>query len=129
VSLKRASNIIDRLVTGELVPVELRARSARETASALDEFGVTAWQIRSPKIGPKQVRSRQHLSQSEFAILYNLELDTLQNWEQRRHETDSWARVLLKIIETNPDLVLQVLTQSEDVRWSTNQTGHHVTRS
>jgi DNA-binding transcriptional regulator YiaG len=129
VSLKRASNIIGRLVTGQLVPVELSARSAGEAASALNEFGVTAWQIRSPEIEPRQVRSLQHLSQSEFAILYDLELDTLQNWEQGRHETDSWARVLLKIIETNPDLVLQVLTRSEDVRWSADRTGHQVTRS
>jgi putative transcriptional regulator len=129
VSLKRASNIIDRLVRGELVPVELHARSAQEAASALRGFGVTAWQIRSPEIEPKQVRSRQHLSQSEFAILYDLELDTLQNWEQGRHETDSWARVLLKIIETNPDLVLQVLTRSEDVRWPDDRTGLKATRA
>lgn len=122
VSLKRASNVIDRLVIGQLVPVELRARSSQEAISALKDFGVTAWEIRSPEIEPRQVRSRLHLSQSDFAILCNLELDTLQNWEQGRHEADAWARVLLKIIETNPDLVLRVLTRSEDVHWSPDRT-------
>src|SRR5256885_8711658 len=65
VSLKRASNIIDRLVTGNLVPVELRTRSARGAASQLNALGVSAWEIRSPNVEAKQVRSRHHLSQSE----------------------------------------------------------------
>src|SRR5947208_16834136 len=50
VSLKRASNIIDRLVSGNLVPVELRARSSQEAASKLKAFGLSAWEIRSPNI-------------------------------------------------------------------------------
>lgn len=123
VSLKKASSVLDRLASGQVVPVELRASNSKEAVSELNSLGVFASEIREPKIEPKQVRSAYKLSQSDFATMYGFELDTLQNWEQGRNPPDFIARVFLKIIQRNPHLVMQILTEGENLSWPGNQIG------
>lgn len=55
--------------------------------------------------------------------MYGFELDTLQNWEQGRNPPDFIARVFLKIIQRNPHLVMQILTEGENLSWPGNQIG------
>lgn len=54
-------------------------------------------------------RQQLNMSQKEFASRFGFSLDALQNWEQRRRFPDSTARVLLKVIEHNPDVVEDAL--------------------
>lgn len=103
--------------------MELRASNSKEAVSELNSLGVFASEIREPKIEPKQVRSAYNLSQSDFATMYGFELDTLQNWEQGRNPPDFIARVFLKIIQRNPHLVMQILTEGENLSWPGNQIG------
>lgn len=49
-----------------------------------------------------QLRASYGLSQSKFAKLLGISVDTLQNWEQGRRTPDGPARVLLRIAEQNP---------------------------
>jgi DNA-binding transcriptional regulator YiaG len=115
---KKAGNIVDRLAKDEVVPAELSAATPAEVIETLKSLGVSAWEIKTPEVEPKKVRAGLNLSQPEFAALYDLELDTLQNWEQGRNSIDRATRVLLKVIEKNPSVVLQALTDSDDVYWS-----------
>jgi putative transcriptional regulator len=53
----------------------------------------------------RAIRSKLKLSQAKFAMRYGFPLPTLQKWEQgARHPTGS-ARVLLMVIDRNPEAV------------------------
>ena len=49
------------------------------------------------------------MSQREFSVRFGFNLDALQNWEQGRRFPEGSARVLLKVIERNPDAVDEAL--------------------
>jgi putative transcriptional regulator len=55
------------------------------------------------------LRERLGLSQAEFARQFMLNLRTLQDWEQGRREPEGVARIYLRVIERNPDVVRAVL--------------------
>jgi putative transcriptional regulator len=57
----------------------------------------------------KGIRLKMNLSQSAFAARFGLSLYSLQNWEQGRRKPDATARAYLKVIEKNPDFVLNAL--------------------
>ena len=110
-SLKKAHAVLDRLASGERIPVEATANKPRELISKLQRLGVTARKLLDPWVDVKRVRESQGLTQPEFAALYGLELDTLQNWEQGRNTPDRPTMVLLKVIEASPDVVLDAVTE------------------
>ena len=56
-----------------------------------------------------RVRNKLGLPQIKFAKLLGISEDTLQNWEQGRRFPDQTARVLLRVIERNPDIVEDAL--------------------
>lgn len=53
-------------------------------------------------------RVKLGLSQSKFASLLGISEDTLQNWEQGRRKPTGPAKVLLKIAEKHPRVLLEV---------------------
>ena len=55
------------------------------------------------------IRKRLHVSQSEFAYMIGVSIDTLQNWEQGRRRPEGPALALLKIAESNPKTVIKAL--------------------
>ncbi len=55
------------------------------------------------------IRKKLHVSQSEFAHLIGVSVDTLQNWEQGRRRPEGPALALLKVAEINPEAVMQAL--------------------
>ena len=57
----------------------------------------------------RAIRERLELSQSEFALMIGVSVSTLQNWEQGRRTPEGPARALLKIVEENPEAVLEAL--------------------
>ena len=109
VQLKKANNVLNRLADGEVVPVELEGEP-RSIAKVLGSLGVSVRFISVPEVDIKQIREARGLSQAEFATLYCVELDTLQNWEQGRHSPDRFARVLLRVIKEYPHVVEAVVT-------------------
>jgi len=60
----------------------------------------------------KALRRRLGMSQERFARSFHLSIGTVRDWEQGRSLPDRPARVLLKLIERNPDLVLETLQAS-----------------
>lgn len=61
------------------------------------------------KIDIAALRRRLGLTQSAFAERYGLNLATVRDWEQDRRYPDRPARVLLKVIEHDPEAVERAL--------------------
>ena len=57
----------------------------------------------------KKIRKHLDVSQTEFAEMIGVSVDTLQNWEQGRREPEGPAKALLKIAAVNPQAVLAAL--------------------
>ena len=49
------------------------------------------------------------MSQAKFAKSFGLELSTVQNWEHGRRRPEGAARVLLRVIEREPEAVQRAL--------------------
>jgi DNA-binding transcriptional regulator YiaG len=109
-SVKKARAMLDRLAEGKAVAVELTTDAPDATRAELARLGVRASVIGMPQVDVKSVRQEQGLSQSEFAMLYGLDEDTLKNWEQGRNVPDGPARVLLGVIKSCPSAVIDALT-------------------
>lgn len=57
----------------------------------------------------KQIREKLHKTQQEFALMIGISVATLRNWEQGRRRPEGPAMVLLRIAQTNPELISQAL--------------------
>lgn len=57
----------------------------------------------------RSIRSKLHISQSDFAMMLGVSARTLQNWEQGRREPEGPAKALLTIADKNPKAVLEAL--------------------
>jgi putative transcriptional regulator len=55
-----------------------------------------------------RVRLKSGLSQTQFATALGVSKRTLEQWEQGRREPSGAARVLLKIAERHPEVLLEV---------------------
>jgi putative transcriptional regulator len=65
------------------------------------------------RINVRAIRKRQGLSQGEFAARYGLSPGTLRDWEQDRAQPDGAARVLLTIIDREPEAVARALKRQD----------------
>ena len=60
----------------------------------------------------KVVRARVEMSQAEFAAAFNLNLRTVQDWEQGRYKPDQIAMNYLRLILQAPGVVRKVLKKA-----------------
>ena len=60
-------------------------------------------------IDVKSLRERTGLTQSEFSTMIGVSIRTLQNWEQGRREPEGPAKALLRVVEREPEAVLNAL--------------------
>ncbi len=56
------------------------------------------------------IRRKLGLSQPQFAARYSLAIGTVRDWEQGRRRPDRHARMLLRVIEREPEAVERALT-------------------
>jgi putative transcriptional regulator len=61
------------------------------------------------KMDVKKIRMRLGLSQEAFAETYGFALSAVRDWEQGRRTPERSARILLKIVEKEPDAVVRAL--------------------
>jgi putative transcriptional regulator len=112
-SLKKARDVLERLANNQLVPVEITPFEASESSDAiicdLDRLGVLGAVFEPVDVDVKRVREEQNLSQPDFARLYGLEVDTVRNWEQGRYPVEGVAKVLLNVIEHDPEAVISAI--------------------
>ena len=57
----------------------------------------------------KALRRKLGMSQARFAASFGFGLDAVQSWEQGRRRPEGPARILLKVIEHEPDAVRRAL--------------------
>jgi putative transcriptional regulator len=55
------------------------------------------------------MRRRMKLSQAQFAVRFGFSVATVRNWEQGRVLADGPARILLAVIEREPQVVIRAL--------------------
>ena len=58
------------------------------------------------------IRKRLGLSQDRFAKKFGLSPATVRDWEQGRRQPERSARILLKIVEKEPEAVIRALAKS-----------------
>ena len=62
-----------------------------------------------PVPNPKHIRRRLGMTQEQFSARFGVPIGTLRDWEQGVRQPDSAARTLLRVIDRNPEAVIQAL--------------------
>jgi putative transcriptional regulator len=60
-------------------------------------------------IDVKAIRKKTGMSQQKFCATFGISLGTLRHWEQGLRYPRGPARVLLKVVEHDPDAVIQAI--------------------
>ena len=83
----------------------------RAAASDPDSPPATEAQLARARRVPsvRALRERLKLTQEEFAARFHLPLGTVRDWEQGAHRPDKAAKVLLKVIASDPEAVARAL--------------------
>jgi putative transcriptional regulator len=88
------------------------AKSAR--AIARGEADAATYRVHVPAdVDVVKIRRKLELSQSEFASQFGIAPGTLRDWEQHRKRPEGAARVLLLIIDRDPDAVRRALRRPD----------------
>lgn len=97
-------------------------QSAKEAqAFARGEADVSNYRIRVPQeINIKALRTRIGMTQADFANRFGFPIATLRDWEQNRRKPDQSARVLLAVIDHDPDFVQSALVARLSVEQAPN---------
>lgn len=92
-----------------LTPDEIEANALSDP----DNPPLTEEELKRGAFGRKVRRTRERLklSQKEFAERYDINLRTLQDWEQGRVSPDSAAMAYLKVIAFEPEAVGRALSR------------------
>ncbi len=74
-----------------------------------DKTRGTARVVEVPTIDVAAVRKKLGLSQDRFARAFGVSAATIRNWEQGRRHPEGPAKVLLRVIDKEPEAVLRAL--------------------
>jgi putative transcriptional regulator len=115
-------NLVQVLADGTTRPIEDRTDWAALAAMTEEEIEANA--LSDPDNPPltdeelaqmhrvvslRKIRTRLNLTQEQFAEQFHLPLGTIRDWEQGKKYPDSAARALLRVIERNPEAVIEAL--------------------
>jgi putative transcriptional regulator len=64
------------------------------------------------RVNVKKIRVRLGLSQESFAQTYGFAVSAVRDWEQGRRQPDRSARILLKVVEKEPEAVTRALAKT-----------------
>ena len=59
----------------------------------------------------KEIREKTGMSQQRFCSTFGISLGTLRHWEQGLRTPRGAARVLLKVVDKNPQAVIEAVTE------------------
>ena len=63
------------------------------------------------KVNVKKIRTNLGLSQESFAATYGFAISAVRDWEQGRRKPERSARILLRIVEKEPEAVTRPLVR------------------
>ena len=69
----------------------------------------TAHQVKIANVDITHLREKLGLSQDRFAALFGLSSRTVRNWEQGVRHPEGPARILLQVIDREPEAVMRAL--------------------
>lgn len=70
----------------------------------------TLYRVHVPeKIDVRAIRQKLGLTQAAFALTFGLPKAAIEEWEQGRRKPDTGSRILLKVIEREPEAVQRAL--------------------
>ena len=116
-STVKRSNEEARVTKGRIDVERVRTATETEIARWKQQDGIDDAALgpaRFVSAGPdvRSLRERLGLSQEAFADRFHLSLRTVQEWEQQRRVPEGPARVLLRVIERDPEAVERALAGS-----------------
>ena len=110
-TLLKAKRTIDALLAAGHIEARLPAVPClRTTAERLKAAGVSVSRLATQAVDLKALRARLGLTQEQFALKFNLPLQTVQHWEQGR-ELDQASNNYLRVIMSNPAVASQAQEQ------------------
>jgi putative transcriptional regulator len=75
--------------------------------------GTSSYGIHVPaRVNVKKIRARLGLSQERFAQTYGFALSAVRDWEQGRRQPERSARILLRVVEREPEAVTRALAKT-----------------
>lgn len=77
-----------------------------------DDYRVTRVEVETPDV--KAMRDRMEMTQQEFADFLGISVHTLGKWERGERRPEGAARVLLTIVEHEPEAVLRALHENNN---------------
>ena len=114
-TLLRAKRTIEHAMEHSSVHVHLPSvPDGGSLVDALKAAGFNASRLACEPIDAKAVREKLGLSQEQFALQFNLDLDSVRNWEQGRHRPDRASTSYLRVIARRPREV--AAAQEEDLQ-------------
>jgi putative transcriptional regulator len=91
----------------------IAAGLADAIAIAKGEADPATYRVHAPAdIDVLKIRRALGLTREAFAMRFGLELGTVRDWEQRKRKPEGPARVLLAVIEQEPEAVTRALAAS-----------------
>lgn len=114
VSLPQAHDAVSRLA--ESGQVRLRLPMVEDLPALqqdLAALGLDLLPLEIPDVDVRALRHRLGLSQDGFALRFGFPVTTLRNWEQGRSRPDTASRLLLRLIEREPETVARVLDEAD----------------
>lgn len=95
-----AKKAFDKIMEGLNEVVEIEAGRADPST----------FRVHAPdKVNVKGIRKGLGLTQDAFAAQFGLPVATIRDWEQARRDPDTGSRLLLKVIEREPEAVRRAL--------------------
>jgi putative transcriptional regulator len=74
---------------------------------------VRTYSVRVPEtVDVKKVRQKLKLPQEAFATRYGFKVATLRDWEQGRRKPDRSARILLTVLDKEPEAIERALAKA-----------------
>jgi putative transcriptional regulator len=77
---------------------------------ARGEADLTKYRVHVPaSVDVAAIRAKLGLTQEEFATRFGFSKGAVRDWEQGRKGPEASARILLKVIDKRPDVVIEIL--------------------
>lgn len=83
-----------------------------EDAIAFARGDATRGRVAKP-LDVRAIRAATKKTQQEFADAFQLPVGTVRDWEQNRRQPDAPARVLLSLIQVEPDTVEHLIAKGQ----------------
>jgi len=89
---------------------KIAAGLADAIAIARGEADPATYRVHTPTdVDVVKIRQSMGLTREAFALRFGLPLGTVRDWEQRKRKPDGAARVLLTVIDREPEAVTRAL--------------------